>query len=35
MDSFVTTLEKKNIRYGLGLGEFIDVEGKTYWAAAD
>lgn len=29
MDSFVTTLENNNIRYGLGLSEFIDVDGKT------
>lgn len=35
MDNFVTTLENKNIRYGLGSGEFIDVDGKTYWVAAD
>lgn len=29
MDSFVTTLENNNIRYGLGLSELIDVDGKT------
>ena len=29
MDSFVTTLESKNIRYGLGLSELIDVDDKT------
>lgn len=35
MDSFVTTLENKNIRYGLGISELIDVDDKTYLVAAD
>lgn len=29
MDSFITKLEDDNIRYGLGLSEFVDVDGKT------
>lgn len=28
MDSFVTALENKNIRYDLGLSEFADIDGK-------